>query len=59
MTERDTLLHELARAPARWHRASRFRASAVTEDGPEAVRRSGLCPTHTPTVLIAGGSEGR
>ncbi|MEV7323106.1 DUF5958 family protein [Streptomyces sp. NPDC093970] len=27
-------------------------ARAVTEDGPESIRRSGLRPTHTPAVLI-------
>ncbi|WP_327359936.1 DUF5958 family protein [Streptomyces sp. NBC_01296] len=30
-------------------------ARAVTEDGPESVRRAGLRPTHTPAVLITRG----
>lgn len=30
-------------------------AGAVTEDGPEGVRRAGLRPTHTPAVLITRG----
>ncbi|MFE4698368.1 DUF5958 family protein [Streptomyces sp. NPDC056738] len=30
-------------------------ARAVEEDGPEAVRRSGLRPTYTPAVLITRG----
>jgi len=30
-------------------------ARAVTEDGPESIRRAGLRPTHTPAVLIARG----
>ncbi|WP_149827201.1 DUF5958 family protein [Streptomyces tailanensis] len=30
-------------------------ARAVTEDGPEGVRRAGLRPTHTPVVLITRG----
>ncbi|MEU6987856.1 DUF5958 family protein [Streptomyces sp. NPDC046324] len=30
-------------------------ARAVTEDGPEAIRRAGLRPTHTPAVLITRG----
>ncbi|MFD5426917.1 DUF5958 family protein [Streptomyces sp. NPDC127084] len=32
-----------------------IQARAVTEDGPESVRRSGLRPTHTPAVLITRG----
>ncbi len=32
-----------------------LQARAVSEDGPEAIRRSGLRPTHTPAVLIARG----
>ncbi|MFJ6636717.1 DUF5958 family protein [Streptomyces sp. NPDC091376] len=32
-----------------------IRARAVTEDGPESIRRSGLRPTHTPGVLITRG----
>ncbi|MFE5589226.1 DUF5958 family protein [Streptomyces sp. NPDC056549] len=31
-------------------------AGAVTEDGPESIRRAGLRPTHTPAVLITRGS---
>ena len=31
-------------------------ARAVTEDGPESIRRAGLRPTHTPAVLISRGS---
>ncbi|MEU8868729.1 DUF5958 family protein [Streptomyces umbrinus] len=30
-------------------------ARAVTEDGPESIRRAGLRPTHTPAVLITRG----
>ncbi|MFJ2650225.1 DUF5958 family protein [Streptomyces sp. NPDC087420] len=30
-------------------------ARAVTEDGPESIRRAGLRPTHTPAVLITHG----
>ncbi|MEU7556008.1 DUF5958 family protein [Streptomyces sp. NPDC044571] len=30
-------------------------ARAVTEDGPEAIRRARLRPTHTPAVLITRG----
>jgi hypothetical protein len=30
-------------------------ARAVAEDGPEAIRRAGLRPTHTPAVLITRG----
>lgn len=30
-------------------------AHAVTEDGPESIRRAGLRPTHTPAVLITRG----
>ncbi|MGW0580153.1 DUF5958 family protein [Streptomyces sp. NPDC002920] len=29
-----------------------LQARAVTEDGPESIRRAGLRPTHTPAVLI-------
>ncbi|MFB6839907.1 DUF5958 family protein [Streptomyces sp. NPDC056361] len=32
-----------------------IQARAVTEDGPEGVRRAGLRPTHTPAVLITRG----
>ncbi|MDX3569841.1 DUF5958 family protein [Streptomyces sp. ID05-47C] len=32
-----------------------IQARAVTEDGPEGIRRAGLRPTHTPAVLIARG----
>ncbi|MFJ3516335.1 MULTISPECIES: DUF5958 family protein [unclassified Streptomyces] len=32
-----------------------LQADASTEDGPEAVLRSGLRPTHTPAVLITRG----
>ncbi|MEV5488624.1 DUF5958 family protein [Streptomyces bobili] len=32
-----------------------IQARAVTEDGPESIRRAGLRPTHTPAVLIARG----
>ncbi|MFE7595566.1 DUF5958 family protein [Streptomyces sp. NPDC057494] len=31
-------------------------ARAVTEDGPESIRRAGLRPTYTPAVLITRGS---
>ncbi|MGW3866570.1 DUF5958 family protein [Streptomyces sp. NPDC005047] len=31
-------------------------ARAVAEDGPESIRRAGLRPTHTPSVLILCGS---
>ncbi|MFJ5831401.1 DUF5958 family protein [Streptomyces sp. NPDC093089] len=30
-------------------------ARAVTEDGPESIRRAGLRPTHTPAVLLTRG----
>ncbi|MCX4538214.1 DUF5958 family protein [Streptomyces sp. NBC_01669] len=30
-------------------------ARAVTEDGPESIRRAGLRPTHTPAMLITRG----
>ncbi|MGW7086832.1 DUF5958 family protein [Streptomyces sp. NPDC054871] len=30
-------------------------ARAVTEDGPESIRRAELRPTHTPAVLITRG----
>ncbi|MFJ8083005.1 DUF5958 family protein [Streptomyces sp. NPDC096205] len=30
-------------------------ARAVSEDGPESIRRAGLRPTHTPAVLISRG----
>lgn len=30
-------------------------ARAVTEDGPESIRRAGLRPTHTPAILITRG----
>ncbi|MEU9048582.1 MULTISPECIES: DUF5958 family protein [unclassified Kitasatospora] len=30
-------------------------ARATSDDGPEAIRRSGIRPTHTPAVLITGG----
>jgi hypothetical protein len=30
-------------------------ADAVTEDGPESIRRAGLRPTHTPAALITHG----
>ncbi|MGG8410337.1 DUF5958 family protein [Streptomyces sp. 12297] len=30
-------------------------ARAVTEDGPESIRRAGLRSTHTPSVLITRG----
>lgn len=33
-----------------------IQARACSEDGPEAIRRSGLRPTHTPAVLITRGS---
>ncbi|MGW6059031.1 DUF5958 family protein [Streptomyces sp. NPDC055189] len=32
-----------------------IQARAVTEDGPESIRRAGLRPTHTPAVLITRG----
>lgn len=32
-----------------------IQARAVTEDGEESIRRSGLRPTHTPAVLITRG----
>jgi hypothetical protein len=32
-----------------------IQARAVTEDGPESIRRAGLRTTHTPAVLIARG----
>ncbi|GGS21772.1 hypothetical protein Snoj_22720 [Streptomyces nojiriensis] len=32
-----------------------MQARAVTEDGPESIRRAGLRPTHTPAVLITRG----
>ncbi|MET9887408.1 DUF5958 family protein [Streptomyces sp. NPDC006430] len=32
-----------------------IQARAVTEDGPEGIRRAGLRPTHTPAVLITCG----
>ncbi|MFD0358170.1 DUF5958 family protein [Streptomyces sp. NPDC127110] len=35
-----------------------IQARAVTEDGPEAIRRAGLRPTHTPAVLITRGPVG-
>lgn len=31
-------------------------ARALTEDGPESIRRAGLRPTHTPAVLTIRGS---
>ncbi|MFH9736789.1 DUF5958 family protein [Streptomyces roseolus] len=31
-------------------------AGAVTEDGPESIRRAGLRATHTPAVLITRGA---
>ncbi|MEV5508231.1 DUF5958 family protein [Streptomyces orinoci] len=33
-------------------------ARAVSDDGPEAIRRSGIRPTHTPAVLIMRGGIG-
>ncbi|MFE7811998.1 DUF5958 family protein [Streptomyces sp. NPDC057433] len=32
-----------------------IQARAITEDGPESIRRSGLRATHTPAVLISQG----
>ncbi|MFE9560094.1 DUF5958 family protein [Streptomyces sp. NPDC006487] len=32
-----------------------IQARAVTEDGSESIRRSGLRPTHTPAVLVTRG----
>jgi len=32
-----------------------IQARAITEDGPESIRRSALRATHTPAVLIARG----
>lgn len=32
-----------------------MQARAVTEDGPESIRRAGLRPTHTPAVLVNRG----
>ncbi|GGW60848.1 DUF5958 family protein [Streptomyces galilaeus] len=32
-----------------------IQARAVTEDGPESIRRAGLRSTHTPAVLIVRG----
>ncbi|MEU3402183.1 DUF5958 family protein [Streptomyces filamentosus] len=32
-----------------------IQARALIEDGPEAIRRAGIRPTHTPAVLITRG----
>ncbi|MFI5527514.1 DUF5958 family protein [Kitasatospora sp. NPDC051853] len=32
-----------------------LQARAVTEDGPESIRRAGIRPTHTPAVLVVRG----
>ncbi|MGW4650112.1 DUF5958 family protein [Kitasatospora sp. NPDC004289] len=32
-----------------------LQARAVTEDGPESIRRAGIKPTHTPAVLVVRG----
>ncbi|KES03712.1 hypothetical protein BU52_28750 [Streptomyces toyocaensis] len=32
-----------------------IQARALTEDGPESIRRAGIRPTHTPAVLITRG----
>lgn len=32
-----------------------LQAGAVSEDGPESIRRAGIRPTHTPAVLVTRG----
>ncbi|MFJ6987106.1 MULTISPECIES: DUF5958 family protein [unclassified Streptomyces] len=51
----DSLDHGEQSEVLLWLRHHCVQARAVEEDGPEAVRRAGLRPTHTPAVLISRG----